>query len=85
MNSKVNMNGWTDLDCGARIRCEEGEPCEVAMPEGAWGADDKTIRKIAREVYVDLQVIGGAVYKRPGDDRIRAMVCNGDLEIRVTR
>lgn len=85
MNSKINVNGWTDLDCGARIRCEDGEPCEVAMPEGAWGADNKTIRKIGVEVGVDLQVIGGAVYHRPGDKRLRAMVCDGDLDARVTR
>ncbi len=85
MNEKIKANGWTDLDCGARIRCEEGEPCEVAMPEGAWGADDKTIRKIGVEVGEDLQVIGGTIYKRPGDKRIRAMVCRGDLDARVMR
>ena len=81
----VVTNGWVDLACNARVRFEDGEPVEVAMPDGVAFIDNKILARVQIETGNVLQMINGGVYRRPGDRRLRAMVCDADLDARVTR
>lgn len=77
--------GWRDLKCGARVRFEDGEPVEVAMPVGCAFLDEKILMRVSIETGKALQMINGTVHRRPGDTRLRAMVCDADADARAQR